>query len=108
VDNYNPAHKDALDAILLGRPGVRGVRMFGYPGYKVNGKAFAFVGGDGIALKLPPARVQALIREGRGQRFEVAEGIVWKGWLSIDRADSDGYEDDTDLLDESITYVAQG
>ncbi len=104
--NHRPEVKAFLDDLLIGMPGVKAGKSWGYPSYKINGKIFAFVGGEGIALKLPVKRVQELVAQGGCVRaFEVAEGIVWKAWVSIDRADPNDYEQDMPLFEESIAFV---
>jgi hypothetical protein len=104
--NHRPEVKAFLDDLLIGMPGVKAGKSWGYPSYKINGKIFAFVGGEGIALKLPVERVQELVAQGGCVRaFEVAEGIVWKAWVSIDRADPNDYEQDMPLFEESIAFV---
>jgi predicted DNA-binding protein (MmcQ/YjbR family) len=106
--NYRDDHKQVLDELLLPMPGVQGGKAFGYPAYKVNGKVFAFVGGGGIALKLPPERVAALLAEqGAYQPFEPAAGRVWKQWISIDRDRSPDYRTDLPLMEESHGFVAE-
>jgi hypothetical protein len=105
--NHNPAHKSIMDGLLLGMPGVKGSKAFGYPAYKVNGKVFAFVGGNGVAIKLPATRVQELVAgQGAMKPFEVADGVVWREWVSIDRPQSDDYAQDIDLFEESVSFVA--
>ncbi len=107
MDNYREDHKAAMDDLLLPLPGVKGGKSWGYPSYKVNGKIFAFVGGNGIAIKLPLLRVKGLADEGGAYKiFEVTDGVFWKEWLSIDRAVSADYEQDLELLEESHQYVA--
>jgi len=104
--NYNPAHKTVLDSLLLGMPGVKVGKAFGYPAYKVNGKIFAFVG-SGVALKLPTARIQELIAAHPEMKpFEVADGVIWREWVSIQRANSEDYAEDIGLFEESAGFVA--
>src|SRR5688572_11935696 len=105
--NYDTDKKDIMDGLLLGMPGVKGSKAFGYPAYKVNGKVFAFVGSHGIAIKLPLKRVQELIAAKDAMKpFEVADGIVWREWVSIDYPQSDDYVQEIDLFEESLTFVA--
>ena len=59
---YRLDYKEALDSLVSGMPGVRAEQAFGYPAYKVNGRVFAFVGSDGIAVKVPASRAQSLIK----------------------------------------------
>jgi hypothetical protein len=106
---YRDDVRAALDDLLLDVPGVKCGKAFSYPAYKVNGKVFAFVGGAGIALKLPIERVRALVgAEAVYRPFEVADGIIWKSWLSIDRADADEYRADLPQIEEAIAFVAGG
>jgi len=100
-ERYNPDHKSALDDILLGMPGVKGGKAFGYPAYKVNGKIFAFVHDGGASIKLPEARVQELA--GTQPEFSTSS---WKAWLRMEPADPSLYEQYEPLLVESMTYTA--
>lgn len=106
MGDYREDHKAMMDSLLLAMPGVKVGKAFGYPAYRVNGKIFVFVGGWGIALKLPAPRVQELANTALGMKpFEVVEGVVWREWLSIDRDDSADYAHDLPLLEESMGYV---
>jgi len=106
-EQHRADHKAFLDDLLGVIPGVKISRAFGYPVYKVNGRIFCFVGGDGVSIKLPEARVKALIAERPGwSQLEVSEGTVWREWLSIDHADVVRLADDLPLFEESISYVA--
>ena len=70
---HDPANKAVLDGLLLGMPGVKASKAFGYPAYKVNGRVFAFVG-TGVSIKLPAPRVQELIATHPDMKpFEVAD-----------------------------------
>jgi len=108
-EHYRDDHKAVLDALLLDMPGVKGGKSFGYPAYKVGGKVFCFVGGDGIGVKLPEAQVNDLIAQGAPfHPFEPVEGTVWKSWVSIDRDASEDYQQDLPLLEAAVTFVVGG
>ena len=101
-------HKAALDKILLGIPGVKGSKSFGYPAYKFGKKVFCFVGSKGISIKLPEARVKELVSAHPEMKvFTPAEGMVWNGWVSIARDNSEDYNRDRALFDESIAFVGE-
>ena len=105
--NHIPAHKQVLDDLLLPIPFVTVGKAFGYPAYKIQKKVFCFVGGKGIGLKLPEARVTALIEsESSCHPFYPADGILWKGWVSIVYSDSEDYRQHLDWYEESIEYVS--
>jgi len=106
ADNYIDSHKQTMDEILLTNPLVTAGTMFGYPCYKIEGKAFCFVGGDGIGIKLPKDRIAELIPDTDAfHEFYPADGIVWKSWMSIDYDDSDDYRQHTDLYEEAMTFT---
>jgi len=107
MGNYNETHKTQIDEMVLAMPGVTSGKMFGYPGYKIKGKVFAFVGDEGIGIKLPEDRVNELVGSApHFAPFEPAPGKVWKEWISIDRETSAAYEKDRALIEESIRFVA--
>jgi hypothetical protein len=107
--NFSAAHKAIIDDITSAMPGVKVGKAFGYPAYKVGGKVFCFIGESGIALKLPPEQVQALIvAHDTMTVFQPTEGIIWKSWVSIDRENAADHHQDVDLLEEAMQYVAGG
>lgn len=106
MSDYRDDHKAMMDSLLGAMPGVKVSKAFGYPAYSVNGKVFAFVGGSGVAIKLGRVRVAELAAHGGAMKvFEVADGMFWKDWLSIDRDHSGDYEQDVPLFEESLEYV---
>lgn len=108
ASNFREDHKAALDALLLAIPGVSAGKAFGYPAYKVSGKMFAFVGGEGMSLKLPESRVNELIAAHDAMHpFEPSEGRIWKQWVSIDHANSEDYRQHVALYEESVQFVAE-
>ena len=59
-------------------------RAFGSNGLKVNGKLFALVSSKGeFVVKLPKARVEALVDGGVGRPFEPGPGRLMKEWLTV-------------------------
>jgi hypothetical protein len=57
--------------------------------------------GSGLVVKLPKARVEALIASGVGQPFAPA-GRVFKGWLSVPEPDRRTWRA---LLREGVAFV---
>jgi hypothetical protein len=103
--NYDEKRKTKMDEMLLVMPGVKASKAFGYPAYKINGKVFAFVGSKGVAIKLPAARVKALLDGHVMKPFEAGEGNVWREWVSIQRETFDDYEQDAGLFEESVEFL---
>ena len=59
-------------------------RGFGSGALKVDGKIFASLSsGDRLLLKLPAARVDALIAEGIGERFSTGHRRPKREWVTI-------------------------
>jgi hypothetical protein len=50
---YETKHKEVLDAMLLGLPGVRAGKMFGYPAHHVDDQLFTCAYGPGVGVKVP-------------------------------------------------------
>ncbi len=80
---------EVLIGELLGVPGVtppQGGRGFGRSALRVDNKIFAMLVRGRLVLKLPQARVDALIAAGEGIRFDANKGTPMKEWLSLDPA----------------------
>lgn len=104
--SYREDIKAVLDDILDSRPDVKVGKAFGFPAYKIGRRVFCFVGGAGIAIKLPEDRVSHLVTTHDEMRvFEPVEGTFWREWVSIDRKRADDYAGDMDLFDESMQFV---
>jgi hypothetical protein len=89
---------------LSGEPGVTvGEGMFNATGVlKVNSKIFSMMTGGRLVVKLPKARVNALVDAGEGVRFDPGHGRVMKEWLSLDPASS---VDWLSLSKEALSFV---
>ena len=106
MGKYNARTKHTLDSLLLSFPGVQPSRLFGYPGYKLNGRAFVFLCGDGIAVKLPEERAMMLTDlDEEITPFEAEADNVWRSWVYVERPHNDDYCRDLAMFDESIRYV---
>jgi hypothetical protein len=91
-------------AALAGQRGVtRESRQgFGSGALKVNGKIFAMMTPRAeFVVKIPKARVDELVSQGIGERFEPGPGRVMKEWLALDRLP----ERWTDLAKEAYRFV---
>jgi hypothetical protein len=72
---------------LAGLPGVTppsGGRGFGRSAVRFNGKIFVMFVRGRLVLKLPVARVSALVDAGHGVRFDANKGTPMREWLSLD------------------------
>ncbi len=63
-------------------PGREG--RFGAHALKVDGKIFAMLAQGRLVVKLPRARVDALVEAGAGERFDPGHGRLMREWLSLD------------------------
>jgi hypothetical protein len=74
---------------LVGVDGVTqpmSTRGFGRSALRVHNKIFAMVVRGRLVLKLPRKRVDALVGEGLGVRFDANKGTPMKEWFSLDPA----------------------
>jgi hypothetical protein len=77
---------DALVDELVGTAGVsppRPGRGFGSSAIRVQNKIFAMLVRGRLVVKLPRARVDALVGAGDGSRFDANKGTPMKEWLSL-------------------------
>jgi hypothetical protein len=107
ADKFDEQQKQVVDDMLLGMPGVKSGKMFGYPAYKLDGKAFAFVVRNGVAVKLPETRTEALVSGDNGYSyFHPGDGkIVWREWVLIRRDKPEDYRDEYPLFEESLQFL---
>lgn len=61
-------------------------RTFGAATLRVNGKIFAMLTEQRLVVKLPKARVDALVDAGEGVRFDANRAVPMREWLSLDPA----------------------
>ena len=80
---YNEKHKIVLDAFLLGLPGVRAGKMFGYPAYYVDDKLFACVYGSGVGVKVPEDFAAGLLKRPYIVPFQPMGKPKMKEWIQI-------------------------
>ena len=75
---------------------------FGSGALKVNGKIFAMMTPRAeFVVKIPKARVDELVNDGIGERFEPGPGRIMKEWLALD-----GHPERwTDLAKEAYQFV---
>lgn len=78
----------ALVEALVAEPDVAlsARRGFGEGTLQVRGGIFAMLTRGRLVVKLPRARVDALVAAGEGQRFDPGHGRVMKEWLALDPA----------------------
>jgi hypothetical protein len=87
-------HDVALDA-------QRG-RGFGSNALKADGKIFAALTHGRLLVKLPAARVEALIEAGLGERFSTGPGRIKKEWVTLAPSSADEW---VRLSDEARRWV---
>ena len=79
-------------------------RAFGSTSLKTDGKIFAMLVKDRLVVKLPAARVTALVESGAGERFDPGHGRIQKEWLAVNDDDAAGWRA---LATEAEAYVAK-
>jgi hypothetical protein len=99
----NPQFASVVDAFIRRRDVTAGHMMASY-GLKVNGKIFAMYGKERFVVKLPKERVDALVTDGSGERFDPGHGRRMKEWIVI-RADGPDW---VSLATEAYRFVKRG
>ncbi|HEX8273069.1 MAG TPA: hypothetical protein VF615_10555 [Longimicrobiaceae bacterium] len=98
----DPRFAPVVDAFAAD-PAVTAGTMMASFGLKVNGKIFAMVARGRLVVKLPKARVDALVGGGAGEHFDPGHGRRMKEWISI--AGDDGWQE---LAREAYAFVKAG
>ena len=78
---------DALVEQLAATPGVAPPGQgsgFGSSALRFHSKIFAMLVRGRLVVKLPKARVDALVADGSGVRFDANKGTPMKEWLALD------------------------
>ena len=107
VESENHARFAAIVEVLAGTPGVTHSkprsRLFGSASLKVHDKIFAMVSSNGqFVVKLPKARVDALVASGAGERFDANRGGPMNEWLEVH---SKSTEEWLHLAREALDFV---
>jgi len=105
ISEFNEKHKEVLDGMLLDIPGVKAGKMFGLPGYYIDGKLFACVWEDGVSLKVPAGLREELLEKRGVEPFVPMEGRPMKEWVLINRKNSRDYLKLEDTFISSLEYV---
>lgn len=100
---YDKALAVELEAVMGDIPGAKAGKMFGMPGYKVNGKLAVGMFEDSVVAKVGAARTAELVGKGGVEPFEPLPGRVWKEWIRL-RGD---LRKQRGLLEEAVGYVAE-
>jgi TfoX/Sxy family transcriptional regulator of competence genes len=92
---------------LLSHPGVTPPlegKAFGSSGLKIHNKIFAMLVRGRLVVKLPKARVDALVASSDGERYDPRQdGRLMKEWLVLEPTSK---EDWLSLAKEALEFVA--
>ena len=103
------ARFEDLCALFTGEPEVTppsGGRGFGRSALRFRGRIFAMYVRGELVVKLPAARVAALVAAGRGVPFDANKGTPMKEWCALDSAACDDAEWEA-LAREALAFARQ-
>jgi TfoX/Sxy family transcriptional regulator of competence genes len=90
-------------AVTYGADARQPKRSFGAKELKIRGKIFAMLVRGRLVVKLPRARIDALVAAGTGERFDPRhDGRLMKEWLVIDPKAIDAWQP---LATEALAFV---
>ncbi len=99
----SPTRFSELAARLLAAdPSVTAARMLHAPGLRTAGGFFAFSNGRDVVVKLPAARVAALVAAGEGRPCVIRKGSPLREWVCLDP----GHDRLDALVTEARDFVA--
>jgi hypothetical protein len=91
--------------VTFGSEGPAPRRAFGSDALKVDNRIFAMFVRERLVLKLPRKRVDALVAQGDGERFDPGHGRLLKEWLALDPRSEQDWEA---LASEALEFVGAG
>ncbi len=94
-----------LSSMLEGIPQVHRGTHLHHTNFLVGEKVFAFTQGGGVALKLPKAKIQALVEAAYAAPLVMGKRTM-KEWVVIKHAEPEAYRQDEALFKEAIAFVA--
>ncbi len=93
----------AVEKAFAGDTRVSRKKMFNSPNVlAVNGKIFAMLAHGRFVAKLPRTRVDTIVADGAGERFDPGHGRLMKEWVSL----HPGHGDWVGLAREALAFVA--
>jgi hypothetical protein len=103
-DNIGVGEFEKVVEAFIGRGGVTlgAGRGFGGNTLQVDGRIFAMPNQAGLALKLPAARVAALLASGAALPFDAGKGKPMKEWIVVPEGSHDLW---IDLAEEALAFV---
>jgi len=104
--NFNPEHKAVLDELLLGHPGVRPGKMFGFPAYYAGQKLCICLYEQGVGVKLPEQSAAKLLEADPNViPFMPMGKPKMREWVQINLERSQEYQQYLAVFEESIGFV---
>lgn len=104
---FNWDEKVAEDLLAAGEEmGARSGKMFGLPAVFLGHRLAACAYDDGVGIKLPEARVNELITQGRATHFQPNGKSPMREWAHISVHNTDDVVRLRDLLDESAAHLS--
>ena len=100
--------QERFDALVDRLSVERGVTVpgpggrFGARALRVDARIFAMLVQDRLVVKLPQARVDALVAAGQGVRWDANKGTPMREWLAVDPAGTQQWES---LAGEALRFV---
>ena len=92
---------DEVVKVFIRRRGVTAGVMMSSPGLKLGGKIFAMLCKGKFVAKLPRERVNKLVSNGDGERFDPGHGRLMKEWFVATAPDLDWAA----LAEEAFEYA---
>jgi hypothetical protein len=98
MPSYKPEHEAAMNKIMASQKDAEAGKMFGYPGYKVNGKMTIRLHEDGVLVKVGRPAAEKLIADGKGKQFEPLKDRPWRDWVLL----TDNIESQSGLFKDAV------
>lgn len=94
-----------LASMLQDLPRVSVKKHFGHASFLAGKKVFAFIRGEGVAVKLPKEKIQELVNKKNATPLVMGKRVM-KEWVVIRHKSLSEYKKDLNLFKEAVAFVS--
>lgn len=104
MSEYREDIVDILQAELKHNLQVKKGRIFGHPGFSIQGRFFCFAYQDGLAMKLSPGDYEQILKLEEAVKFSPG-GSPMGTWVALTYPEAEDYLQNWDWLEKSMAYI---
>ncbi|MFC2150376.1 hypothetical protein ACFLQV_02615 [Calditrichota bacterium] len=104
MSDYREDIIDRLADTFTAHPQVRQGKMFGHPGFGINGRFFCMAYADGLTLKLSPSDYKQAMELPESEAFS-PRGTPMGTWVTLSFPDAEDYIANWSWIEKAMDYI---